>query len=44
MNKQAPYEHEHVEGFNKLEIIDVYADMEAILQPSQTQQMEETLK
>jgi hypothetical protein len=44
MNKQAPYEHAHVEGFDKLENLDVYADMEAILQPNQTQQVDETLQ
>jgi hypothetical protein len=44
MNKQAPYEHEHVEGFDKLENLEVCVDMEAILQPTQTQQVEETLQ
>jgi hypothetical protein len=44
MNKQAPYEHEHVEGFEKLENIDVCDDMEAILQQAQTKQVEATLK
>jgi hypothetical protein len=44
MNKHAPYEHEHVEGFDKLENLDVCADMEAILQPTQTQQVEATLQ
>jgi hypothetical protein len=37
-NKQAPYEHEYVEGFDKLENLETYADMEAILQLTQTQQ------
>lgn len=31
MNKQAPYEHEQVEGFNKLANLEVCVDMEAIL-------------
>jgi hypothetical protein len=44
MNKQAPYEHEHVEGFDKLENMDVCVDMEAILQPAQTQQVEASLE
>jgi hypothetical protein len=44
MNKHAPYEHEHVEGFDKLENIEVCVDMEEILQPTQTQQMEATLQ
>jgi hypothetical protein len=43
MNKQAPYEHEHVEGFHKLENLEVCVDMEAILQPAQAQQVEATL-
>jgi hypothetical protein len=44
MNKQAPYEHENVEGFEKLENLDVCADMEEILQRAQTQQVEVTLQ
>jgi hypothetical protein len=36
MNKHAPYEHEHVEGFDKLANLEVCADMEATLQQSQT--------
>ena len=44
MNKQAPYEHEQVEGFDKLENIEVYVDMESILQTTQTQQVEATLQ
>jgi hypothetical protein len=44
MNKHAPYEHEHVEGFDKLENLEVCVDMEAILQPTQTQQVEATLQ
>jgi hypothetical protein len=36
MNKQAPYEHEHVEGFDKLANLEVHVDMETILQPTQT--------
>jgi hypothetical protein len=36
MNKHAPYEHEHVEGFEKLANLDGCVDMEAILQPTQT--------
>jgi len=31
MNKEAPYEHEHVEGFDKLKNLDVCDDMEEIL-------------
>jgi hypothetical protein len=34
MNKQAPYEHEHVEGFDKLEKIQVCTNMGSILQPT----------
>jgi hypothetical protein len=30
MNKHAPYEHEHVEGFDKLENLEVCVDMEAM--------------
>jgi hypothetical protein len=44
MKKQAPYEHEHVEGFDKLANLEVCVDMEAILQPTQTHQVEETLQ
>ena len=44
MNKQAPYEHEHVEGFDNLENLEVCVDMEAILEPTQTQQVEATLQ
>jgi hypothetical protein len=44
MNKHAPYEHEHVEGFDKLENLEVCVDMEAVLQPTQMQQVEATLK
>jgi hypothetical protein len=44
MNKHAPYEHEQVEGFDKLENLEVCVDMEAILQPTQTQQVEATLQ
>ena len=44
MNKHAPYEHDHVEGFDKLENLDVYANMEEILQPTQTQQVEANLQ
>jgi hypothetical protein len=43
VNKQPPYEHEHVEGFEKLANLDVCADMEAILKPNQTKQVEATL-
>jgi hypothetical protein len=39
MNKHAPYEHEHVEGFDKLANLETCADMEAILQLAQTQQV-----
>jgi hypothetical protein len=44
MNKHAPYEHEQVEGLDKMENLEVCVDMEAILQPMQTQQGEETLQ
>ena len=44
MRKHTPYEHEQVEGFDKLENIEVCVDMEAILQPTQTQQVEATLQ
>jgi hypothetical protein len=44
MNKQAPYEHEHVEGFDKMENLEFYVDIEAILQPTQKQQVEATLQ
>ena len=44
MNKHSPYEHDHVEGFDKLENIEVCADMEAISQPTQKKQVEETLQ
>jgi hypothetical protein len=30
MSKQGPYEHEHVEGFDKLENLETCADMEII--------------
>jgi hypothetical protein len=43
MNKHAPYEHEYVEGFEKLANLENYADMETILQPAQTQQVGLTL-
>jgi hypothetical protein len=33
MIKQGPYEHEHVEGFDKLVNLETCADMEVILQP-----------
>jgi L-fucose mutarotase/ribose pyranase (RbsD/FucU family) len=44
MNNQAPYEHEQVEGFDKLTNLEVCVDMETILQTTQTQQVEETLQ
>jgi hypothetical protein len=44
MNKHAPYENEQVEGFDKLTNIEFCVDIEAILQPTQTQQLEETLQ
>jgi hypothetical protein len=43
MKKQAPYENEQVEGFDKLENLEVCVDMETILQPTQTQQVEATI-
>jgi hypothetical protein len=44
MNKHALYEHERVEGFDKMENLEVCVDMEEILQQSQTQQVEATLQ
>jgi hypothetical protein len=44
MNKQAPYEHEHVEGFDKLENLEVSVDMETVLQLAQMKQVDATLK
>jgi hypothetical protein len=44
VRKQGPYEHEYVEGFDKLENLETYADMEVILQPDQTQQVGSTLQ
>jgi hypothetical protein len=44
MEKQAPYEHEQVEGFDKLENLEVYVDMTTMLQAIQTQQVEATLQ
>jgi DNA-binding LytR/AlgR family response regulator len=44
MKKHAPYEHEQVEGFDKLENIEVCVDMDVILQPIQTRQLEATLQ
>jgi hypothetical protein len=41
MNKKAPYEHEQVEGFDKLANLEFW---QAILQPNQTQQVEATLQ
>jgi hypothetical protein len=38
MNKHAPYEHEQVEGFDKLSNLEVCVDMEETLQQIQTQQ------
>jgi hypothetical protein len=32
MNKHAPYEHEHVEDFDKLANIEIYVDIEENLQ------------
>jgi hypothetical protein len=42
MRKQGPYEHEHVEGFDKLTNLETCADMEVILQTDQTQQIDST--
>jgi hypothetical protein len=44
MRKQGPYEHEYVEGFDKLANLETYANMEAIVHPSQTQQVGTTLQ
>jgi hypothetical protein len=44
VNKQAPYEHEHVDGFDKLANLDVFSYMEVMLQLAQTQQVEATLQ
>jgi hypothetical protein len=39
ISKHGPYEHEHVEGFDRLANLEMCADMEAILHPAQTQQV-----
>jgi hypothetical protein len=44
MNKSAPYEHEYVEGFDKLDNLEFCVDIETTLQPVQTQQMEVALQ
>jgi hypothetical protein len=44
MNKHALYENEHVEGFDKLQNLEVCVDMEEILQTNKTQQVEATLQ
>jgi hypothetical protein len=44
MRKQGPYEHEYVEGFDKLANLETCADMEAMLQLAQTQQVEPNLQ
>jgi len=44
MSKHGPYEHQYVESFDKLANLETCADMEAILHPDQTQQVEPTLK
>jgi hypothetical protein len=44
MNKLAPYEHEQVEGFDKLANLEVCVDIEATLQQTQTKQVEATLQ
>jgi hypothetical protein len=41
-SKQSPYEHEHVEGFDKLANLDTYVDMEVTLQHDQKKQTEPT--
>ena len=40
MSRQGPYEHEHVEGFDKPDNMETYVDMEVTLQTDQTQQIE----
>jgi hypothetical protein len=42
MRRQGPYEHEHVEGFDKLANLENCVDMEVTLQPDQTQQIDST--
>jgi hypothetical protein len=39
MSKQSSYEHEYVEGFEKLANLETCVDMESILQPAQTQKV-----
>jgi hypothetical protein len=41
-SRQGPYEHEHVEGFDKLTNLETCADMEIIIQQDQTKQTEPT--
>jgi hypothetical protein len=40
VRKQGPYEHEHVEGFDKLANLETCVDMEVTLQNDQTKQIE----
>jgi hypothetical protein len=40
MSRQGPYEHEHVEGFDKLANLETYTDMEVTLQHDQKKQIE----
>ena len=39
MNKSAPYEHENMEGYDKIANLEVCIDVEAPLQQFQTQQV-----
>ena len=43
MNKNAPYEHDNMEGLDKLTNMEVCIDVEAPLQQVQTQQAPQTL-
>jgi hypothetical protein len=44
MSKHGPYEHEYVEGFDKLANLETCADMEVMFQPDQIQYMGLTLQ
>ena len=44
MRKHGPYEHEYVEGFDKLANLETCADMEATLQLAQAHQVGPTLQ
>jgi hypothetical protein len=40
VSRQGPYEHEHVEGFDKLANLETSVDMEVTIQHDQEKQME----